>query len=100
MGNKDRMYFKNYDCFNLVRENVRRASGGVSILVKEGIPIINLNIKVPDHIECIWLALRPKKLPRAISIIIVACLYYPGTTSEYAPSQEDIIFYLTETVPM
>ena len=29
-SNKDKMYFKNYDCFNLVRENVRRASGGVS----------------------------------------------------------------------
>ena len=97
-SNKDRMYFKNNDCFNLVRENVRRASGGVSILVKEGIPTINLNIKVPDHIECIWVALRPKKLPRSISIIIVACLYYPGTTSDYSPSHKDIIFHLTETV--
>ena len=70
----------------------------MSILVKEGIPTINLNIKVPDHIKCIWLTLRPNKLPRSISIIIVACLYYPGTTSEYAPNQEDIIFHLTETV--
>ena len=44
-SNKDRMYFENYVCFNRVRENVRKASGGVSILVKEGIPTITLNIK-------------------------------------------------------
>ena len=92
------MSFKNYYCFNLVRKNVLRASGGVSILVKEGVPINNLNINVPEHIECLWLSLRPKKLPRSISIIIVACLYYPGTTSDYAPNQEDIVFHLTETV--
>ena len=41
---------------------------------------------------------RNSQLPRSISIIIVACLYYPGTTSDYAPNQEDIIFHLTETV--
>ena len=99
-SNEDRMHFNNYICFNLVRKNVLRASGGVSILVKEGLPTNNLNINVPEHIECMWLSLRPKKLPRSISIIIVACLYYPGTTSEYAPSQEDIIFYLTETVSL
>ena len=97
-SNEDQMHLENYYCFNLVRKDVRRASGGVSILVKEGVPTINLNIKVPEHIECLWLALRPKKLPRSISMIIVACLYYPGTTSDYAPSQEDIIFHLTETV--
>ena len=97
-SNEDQMHLENYYCFNLVRKDVRRASGGVSILVKEGVPTINLNINVPEHIECLWLALRPKKLPRSISIVIVACLYYPGTTSDYAPSQEDIIFHLTETV--
>ena len=97
-SNQDRMHFDNYVCFNLVRKSVQRASGGVSILVKQGLPTININTNVPDHIECMWLAIRPKKLPRSISIIIVACLYYPGTTSDYAPSQDDIIFYLTETV--
>ena len=90
-NNQDRMHFDNYVCFNLVRKSVRRASGGVSILVKEGLPTINLNMKVPDHIECMWLALRPNKLPRCFLVIIVACQYYPGTTSDYAPSQEDIM---------
>ena len=89
-SNKDEMSFKNYYCFNLVRKNVLRASGGVSILVKEGVPTNNLNINVPEHIECLWLSLRPKKLPRSISIIIVACLYYPGTTSDYARARKTL----------
>ena len=58
----------------------------------------HLDINVPKHIECLWLFFRPNKLPRSISIIIVACLYYPGHTSLYAPSQEDIIFHIADTV--
>ena len=41
---------------------------------------------------------RSNKLLRSISIIIVAYLYYPGHTSLYALSQEDIIFHIAETV--
>ena len=43
-SNEDEMSFRNYYCFNLVRKNVRRASGGVSIVVKQGVPTNNLNI--------------------------------------------------------
>ena len=57
-----------------------------------------LNVKVPEHIESLWISIRPKWLPRAISTIIVAGVYYPGSTSPYAPEQEDIILHLTETV--
>ena len=46
-SNEDEMSFRNYYCFNLVRKNVRRASGGVSIVVKQGVPTNNLNINVP-----------------------------------------------------
>ena len=36
-ANKNKMFFRNYNCFNLVRKNVKRVSGGVSILVKKRI---------------------------------------------------------------
>ena len=42
--------------------------------------------------------MRPKWLPRAISNIIVAGIYYPGSNSIYAPNQEDILLHITETV--
>ena len=85
--NKDDMSFKDYNCVNLVRKKYKKVSGGVSILVKKGLTTKLLNINVPEHIECIWLSFRPNKLPRSISVIIIACLYYPGSTSIYALSQ-------------
>ena len=45
-----------------------------------------------------WISVRPNWLPRAISVIIVAGVYYPGSDSIYAPSPEDIILHLTETI--
>ena len=75
-----------------------RASGGISILVKKEIPATQLGIKVPEHIETLWLSLRPHWLPREASAVIVAVVYYPGSNSIYAPNQEDIILHLTETV--
>ena len=87
-----------YLIFNSVRKNIERASGGISLFVKHGIPASKLNIDVPEHIETIWISIRPKWLPRAISTIIVAGVYYPGSTSFYAPNQDDIILHITETV--
>merc|ERR1739842_214359 len=57
-----------------------------------------LKIKVPEHIEILWLSLRPHWLPREVSVIIVAVVYYPGSTSDYVPPQEHIVTHLTETV--
>ena len=57
-----------------------------------------LDVKVAEHIESIWLSTRPNWLPRNISVIIIAGIYYPGSRSTYAPEQEDIILHITETV--
>ena len=75
-----------------------RSSGGVSILIKENIPANKIDIKVPEHIETIWVSVRPNWLPRAISNIVVCGIYYPGHNSEYAPDQNDIILHLTESM--
>ena len=82
----------------MVRKNALRSSGCVSILVKDNVPASKVNIEVPEHIETIWVSLRLTWLPRSISNIIVGGAYYPGSTSEYAPDQEDIILHITETV--
>ena len=95
---KDQISINNYVNFHLVRRNTARVSGGVSILVKNHIPTSKLEINVPEHIECLWITTRPKWLPRAISNIIVAGIYYPGSKSIYAPNQEDILLHITETV--
>ena len=95
---KDQIHFKNYITFHSIRENVLRASGGVSILVKCNIPSSKIDVKVPEHLECLWVSVRPKWLPRTISNIVVCGVYYPGSSSIYAPRQEDIILHITATV--
>ena len=81
-----------------MRKHTERVSGGVTISVKMHIPATKLDMNVPEHIECLWISLRPNWLPRAISNIIVAGIYYPGSNSIYAPNQEDILLHITDTV--
>ena len=97
-NNKDQINLNNYVNFHLIRKNTLRSSGGVSILIRENIPANIIKIKVPDHIEALWVSVRPNWLPRAFSNIIVCGVYYPGHSSEYAPDQSDIILHLTETI--
>ena len=98
-NSKDQIQFENYILFHAVRNKMVRNSGGVTIAVnKEFVSARKLDIDVPEHIESLWISIRPKWLPRSISIIIVAGVYYPGSTSAYAPDQDDIILHLTETV--
>ena len=97
-NNKDQVKLNNYVNFHSIRKNTLRSSGGVSILIKENIPANKIDIKVPEHIETIWVSVRPNWLPRAISNIVVCGVYYLGHNSEYAPDQNDIILHLTETI--
>ena len=90
--------FDNYIMFHLIRSNCKRASGGVSIFVKDTIPATRLDVNVPNHLEIIYVSVTPKRLPRSVSTIFFCGVYFPGTTSEYAPSQEDILLHLTETI--
>ena len=96
--NKDQILLNNYIDFHAVRKDTLRSSGGVSIFVKDNIPANEINIKVPEHIEALWVSIRPKWLPRSISNIVVCGVYYPGSNSEYAPNQEDLILHITEQV--
>ena len=95
---KDQILLNNYVNFHSVRKNVLRSSGGTSILVKNNIPANVIDIKVPEHIETLWVNIRPKWLPRSISNIVVVSVYYPGSNSIYAPNQEDIILHIKESV--
>ena len=94
----DRLPFKEYQKFNLIRDNVGRSSGGVSVFVKNILPATKLKVQVPENLECLWVTIRPKWLPRSVSNIIVCGIYYPGSNSIYAPCQDDLIFHITTTV--
>ena len=90
--------FDDYNMFHSIREKCSRASGGLSIFVKNTIPANRLDISIPDHLEVMYVSIRPKKLPRTVSNIVFCALYYPGLNSIYAPPQEDLILHLIESI--
>ena len=94
----EQLPFPDYVKFHLIRESVLRHSGGVSIFIKNHLPAKRLKVKVPAHLECLWASIRPKWLPRSVSNIIVCGVYYPGSSSKYAPPQDDLILYLIQSI--
>ena len=77
----------NYVMFHATRSKSLRASGGVSIFVSDDIPSTKLNVCVPNHLEVIYVSIRPKWLPRSISNIVLCGVYYP-MNSKYAPPKK------------
>ncbi len=73
---------KNYQLFRRDREN--RIHGGVCIYVKESIDTkILTELHNVEH-EVLWLILRPKRLPRGLSNMVIACSYHPPTADNMA----------------
>ena len=64
--------------YNLVRnDRVEKRGGGVCVFIKSCIPFVTLpNLDCPNH-ECLWIKLRPYRLPREISCILVCVVYHP-----------------------
>ena len=82
------LQFNSYSMFHSVRTNTKRASGSVSVFVMDDIPATKLSINIPEHLEVMYVSIRPKWLPRSISNIVVCAVYYPGSTSKYAPPRK------------
>ena len=87
-----------YNMFHLIRKNCKKSSGGLSIFVRDHIPATRLDVNVPSNLEVLYVSIRPHKLPCSISNIVLCGVYYPGSTSKYAPPQEDLILHLTEAI--
>ena len=54
-----------------------KRGGGVAVYVRDNIPVTTLNdVNVPDELECIWLYVRPHRLPRKVTAIVyVQCIF-------------------------
>ncbi|XP_072051828.1 uncharacterized protein [Amphiura filiformis] len=82
-----------YTLFSKSREHKR--GGGVAIYVRQDIPTSYIaDIVVPVQLECTWVLMRPKRLPRGISAIAV-CAVYITTDS---PHQELLSDHLLQSV--
>ena len=54
-----------------------RRAGGVACYVKDDVLYTRMVELEDQSYEVLWLKLMPKKLPRAFSCIILACMYHP-----------------------
>ena len=67
----------NIDDFNLIRKDRSgQRGGGVCAFVRSNIPFVPLpELCCPDH-EILWVKLRPYRLPREFSCIVVGLVYH------------------------
>ncbi|XP_035677313.1 uncharacterized protein LOC118416330 [Branchiostoma floridae] len=53
-----------------------RRGGGVAVYVRNSIPAgLVPDITVPPELECIWVSVRPRRLPRGVSQVVVGAVY-------------------------
>ena len=91
---KNTVSFTDYIPYHKTRDICDRASGGVAILVSHDMIPTRLVKLESDHLECLWLACRPRWLPRVASVIVLCAVYYPGSNSLYAPNQDELIDHI------
>ena len=69
--------------FTLFRKDREKRGGGVAIFVKSNIQCKRLPVPdIPESVtEILWLQMRPCRLPRAVSSILIAVVYHPPHAS-------------------
>lgn len=81
-----------YNVFSKHRQE--RRGGGVAIFVRDSIQCRQLTeYTVPDEIECLWIQIRPHRLPRPLTAIALGGIYSPPNS----PHQEILIEHLQST---
>ena len=73
---EDHFSIYGYNIFSRPRKECR--GGGVALYTRDCLNATLLNeIVVPDDIEAIWVKIRPPRLPRSVSNIVIGTVYYP-----------------------
>ena len=70
---QNQLNINGYSLFSKCRE--LRCGGGVAIYIKDGIPVQTIDVQVPDELECVWVLVRPTRLPGGVSAIAVCAVY-------------------------
>ena len=82
----------NYNLFFKSRKD--RVGGGVALYGKQRLNCKQLPVQVPDGLEVLWIQMRPPKLPRQVSSIIICVIYFPPRD----PLSPDYIDHITSTI--
>ena len=87
------IYINNYNIFRNDRSNSR--GGGVCAFISANIPAKRMDLENPSH-ECLWLWLRPHRLPRHLTGLICCVLYNPPDTP--ANEKKELTAYLIDQI--
>ncbi|XP_033638568.1 uncharacterized protein LOC117299218 [Asterias rubens] len=84
-----------FQIFTKIR--TERSGGGVAIYVRDNIPAMVLtNITVPEELECLWLQVRPYRLPRQVSSVVVCAVYIPPKSEH----QQTLVNHIVRTLDL
>jgi hypothetical protein len=75
------------------RDRTHAQYGGVCMYVRASTPVTILTEYNVEDIEILWCKLRPSRLPRGFSNLIVATVYHPPTADDNV-----LINHLTDTL--
>ena len=77
--------------FNLERKDIKNGrAGGVACYLRTDLLYSRLIAYEDDELEVVWIKVMPKRLPRTVSCILIACIYYTQQT-DYLKMREHII---------
>ena len=65
-------------------------AGGVACYLRTDLLYSRLIAYEDDELEVIWIKVMPKRLPRTVSCILIACIYYTHQT-DHLKMREHII---------
>ena len=84
-----------YKSYNKNRQE--KDGGGVSVLIKNDIPSSVIQVDT-SNLEIIWISTRPVWLPRTISTIIIAAVYFPPKAT--ADTRDRLTKHIVTTAQM
>ena len=85
--------------FNLFRKDrTTRRGGGVCVFLRDEFPCTRRFDFENNDFECLWLFLRPKRLPRPLTGIAVSIVYHPRNLT--AQEHKDLNEYLINTTDL
>ena len=73
----------NIDGFCLYRKDRNRQAGGVACYVRAEFPCTRLQSFDTPGLETLWLLLRPLRMPRWLSHIVIAVIYHPPNANSH-----------------
>ncbi|XP_035696845.1 uncharacterized protein LOC118430243 [Branchiostoma floridae] len=81
-----------YHLFSKPRQG--KKGGGVAIYVNNNIQAQIIDVSIPADLECLWIKMRPPRLPRELSSVVVCAVYIPPGS----PHSGDLINHLLTVV--